>query len=859
MAERIDIELVDKIAPSISRNLVLIANKAREADTAISKLHLALDQTKSINALAKLTSAQARATTASAKLAAAQSKITVNNSKLAISNAKVAVSEQRKATELERTRAASARAEAAILRLNNAQAKATKANNTTTLSLKGMIGGLTAAYTSARSLLVVIGMADEYRNLENRLKATGLEGQALAGVYKQLQDSANNTRSSLSGTVELYSRLAVSSKELGVSQNELIQFTTSLNQAILLSGANATEAQAGLIQLSQGMASGTLRGDELRSVLEQLPAVADVISNHLGVTRGQLRQLGSEGKITAKDILAAFKEAGPELGQRFAGQASTASQALTVLKNKVMTLIGENGSGGLTQLVGGLNQLTAILDNAGGATKALAFVFETTGKVIRTALLLISRGVDTLRLKFNILATGVVHTLTLVVGMAAKVGEAMALLLPEDMANTITSRFAVIKESIKGMAEGLEKDRIAMIRNEIARAKQLKEIWAPTTVGQDSTLTPTKWNKATPDIRPRKKGGRANLTPATFSITYTPWKISDAFEDINKELDEMYSTLGLTDNQLEIHNKMLDYAARVKSTKGSDLDLAIMRERLELYQEQSQALARQKAILDSVQGANFAQKMSDLNTLSARGGITANQRQDYLISQNQDLFEGTQEAIDANVRAYSEMYSQIDAMRRSYDISEQTASQQRQKVWLMENEWKIRTVSDTLGGLAALQESTNRHIGAVGKAFAVAQASIDGVLAVQKALASAPPPYNYALAAGVGTTAAVNVAKIQGLPGFEVGGYTGDGMPSSVAGIVHKGEYVVDANSVQRIGVDNLDNLRNGGAAGNNGGIRIVNVVSPEVVAEYLSSSEGERVILNHIKNNPEVVKFAVQ
>src|SRR5690606_16856748 len=190
-----------------------------------------------------------------------------------------------------------------------------------------------AALGGAVAARELVRLLDTYTNLNNRLRATGLEAQNLTAVYQELRAVANDTRSSFEGSVELYSRLALSSKELGVSQRDLIEFTKSLNQAIILSGASATEAQAGLIQLSQGMASGTLRGDELRSVLEQLPAVADVIAKELGVTRGELRKMGEDGKITAGVILDAFKNARDELEQRFGRTVPTISQSFQVLQN----------------------------------------------------------------------------------------------------------------------------------------------------------------------------------------------------------------------------------------------------------------------------------------------------------------------------------------------------------------------------------------------------------------------------------------------------------------------------------------------------------------------------------------------
>ncbi len=107
-----------------------------------------------------------------------------------------------------------------------------------------------------------------------------------------------------------------------------------------ISGASAQEASAGLIQLSQGLASGTLRGDELRSVLEQLPKVADVIAQSLGITRGELRTFGEQGLITAEQVTTAFLEAGDELDRQFKQTAPTLGQAVVGLQNSFVEFGG---------------------------------------------------------------------------------------------------------------------------------------------------------------------------------------------------------------------------------------------------------------------------------------------------------------------------------------------------------------------------------------------------------------------------------------------------------------------------------------------------------------------------------------
>ena len=227
----------------------------------------------------------------------------------------------------------------------------------------------------------VLQLADSYTNLQNRLRATGLEGSALTSVYQRLLQVSNDTRSSVQGSVELYSRLAVSSKELGVNQQQLIDFTKSLNQAVLLSGASAHEAEAAIIQLSQGMASGTLRGDELRSVMEQLPAVADVIAKQMGVTRGELRKMGEDGKITAQTILKAFQSARAELEERFAKTVPTLSQSFQVLKNNVIDFVGR-----MDDALGITRAISEVIFKIANNLDAIADAFKRVGIQVATFL-----------------------------------------------------------------------------------------------------------------------------------------------------------------------------------------------------------------------------------------------------------------------------------------------------------------------------------------------------------------------------------------------------------------------------------------------------------------------------------------
>lgn len=213
-------------------------------------------------------------------------------------------------------------------------------------------------------------LADSFTNLQNRLRVVTDDTMQLTMATEGLLDIANRTRSSFESTVEVFSRVSLAAQELGLTQSRALAFTEGLNQAVILSGASAIEAEAGLIQLSQGLASGALRGDELRSVLEQLPIVADVIAQELGVTRGALRELGAQGAISAQTVIRAFERASDSLAEDFGRTVPTLSQSLQVLRNNFLFFIGD------------LNQATGLLDSLSRLILSAANNLETTAQVL---------------------------------------------------------------------------------------------------------------------------------------------------------------------------------------------------------------------------------------------------------------------------------------------------------------------------------------------------------------------------------------------------------------------------------------------------------------------------------------------
>lgn len=193
-----------------------------------------------------------------------------------------------------------------------------------------------------------VALSDQYTNISNRIKVVSKNTDEAALVMKRLEEVARVSRSSLEGTAQIYQKTAQAAKVLGINSNETLQFTESLNKAVIISGASAQEAEGALIQLGQGLGSGVLQGDELRAVLEQLPYVARILAKEVGVeTPGQLKKLAAAGKLTSRDIVVAFQHAKDEIEEQFKKMAPTIGQSLQVLKDKAMVAFGEfmNGSG----------------------------------------------------------------------------------------------------------------------------------------------------------------------------------------------------------------------------------------------------------------------------------------------------------------------------------------------------------------------------------------------------------------------------------------------------------------------------------------------------------------------------------
>lgn len=260
------------------------------------------------------------------------------------------------------------RGERSLKRLDSAAGKTereTKQLTRATDQLGGAYRGLrTVLATVGAGLLVreLVQASDTYTELRSQIKLVTDSQEELNEVFADSYKLANDTRGSLEGTVQLYTKLARSTEELDLANQELFTITKAINQSFVVSGAGAQEAEGAIRQLAQGMASGTLRGDELNSVMENSPRLARAIAEGLGVTIGELRQLGADGKITAEAITTALLSTADSIDREFQQMPRTVGQSLQQLRNDLLVTFGQTDT---SEFVSAIDDLRSIVTDPG--------------------------------------------------------------------------------------------------------------------------------------------------------------------------------------------------------------------------------------------------------------------------------------------------------------------------------------------------------------------------------------------------------------------------------------------------------------------------------------------------------------
>lgn len=645
----------------------------------------------------------------------------------------------------------------------------------------------------------LITTADSFTNMQNQIRLVTDSTAQLNVVTRELLTIANSTRSDLDATASLYVKTARSADRLGLSQRQVLEFTESLNQAITLSGSGAQEASAGLLQLGQAIGSGVLRGEELNSVLENTSEVAQVIAKGMGVTIGQLRTLGAEGKISAQDIIRSFQEAEGELSQRFGKTVPTVSQAMQVLGNTVTFAIGELNNGtGVTRVLA--EAILVLSDNMGTLMRAAGALATTIGFVLA------ARAIPAAIAGF--------HALT--AAMAANPFGAIAVAI-----TAATSALIFFSDEIKVTADGF-----ITLRDIGVSVYRMLRNWG-TTAAQDvgNTFADTFDNTA--------EGFGMNLSVG-----------AKMYKELTDEGDNWaFMIAGFIDRSIGMFIGMGKAIANVWTELGRRMERFFRSLDDFIMSGFDPDVFRPQGIMI---GRSFKEGIIN--------GIVEGGEFRFFRDLTSDVFEGAEIAALERVAAARTKANETSAVMAGLDRVPDPISTTVEST-TKEVEEDIKEVREVfIRELTLMESAADRIFGPQGLLVrgigdATAQAIVFGerldesmkqvaqsVLATVisaltqaasiKALTSLGITTNAqnVVAAAAGQ-AAGQAAQVAGNPagGFYSGGYTGNLPTGDVAGVTHGQEFVMSAAATRRIGRSNLEKMNSGGSVGAKMEVTVIN------------------------------------
>lgn len=244
-----------------------------------------------------------------------------------------------------------------------------------------IIRGLAAGIGTAFSVSSLTNYADAATSIRNRIAAVTDEQKQRLAIEKEIYAASNRSYAAVEGTAQLYTRMAITAQALGASSAQLLRVAEVTQKALVIGGASPQEASATITQLTQALGSGRLQGDELRSLLENAPVLVKAIADEFGVTVGELKKLGSEGKLLSDRVLKGILSGAENIERRFSSMTPTIRQSLTVLNNEMTAYVAGvdsayNISGRLASTIQALaDNLTAVGNAAAYAGGAIAAIY----------------------------------------------------------------------------------------------------------------------------------------------------------------------------------------------------------------------------------------------------------------------------------------------------------------------------------------------------------------------------------------------------------------------------------------------------------------------------------------------------
>ncbi|EJF5174069.1 tape measure protein [Salmonella enterica] len=781
----------------------------------------------------------------------------------------------------------------------NAASKSTSQFNGLATAAKGL-GAIFAARQILEWGTAFVTVADNINLLQSRINLYTKSQQETNQVFGQLQEISNRAGVSLQETAQTFTQFAAAGKDMGVSNQQVLQLVQNLQTMARVSGASGEGASAAIYQLSQAFASGRLQGDEFRSVAEQMPIILDILSKKLGVTRGELRQMATDGKLNS-DVLLMLSGDFSELDAQAAKLPRTVAQASDALMNNLgVAADALNDKLGLSQGVAKsidgvsqaldywtkrLNGTTTEVDELGrqlsiqnGTLQRQQAAYDDLsdktgmyGKYLQDQINKQKAAVAETENQINAMQ----HLASMAQQLA---GDMRAITAPakqpradadaQKQIDSLKDQLKYIKSLADGnyeLAAGVKlgsnatKDQITSYASLLKQQAEYKQGLKDEKKGASEAAAEAK--RQAKELERNQKANEKYLKTLQDKVNAGQYDVQLAREQTQLNLSQGVSVDQLTaayqksyqvQQQLTLQSQQEEAQSRLNKD-ATDAERAAVDAKVASLQKQQEA----QRLASQVQQVN-SDVQGELNPYQASVDQTNEQE-----AQRLTVAQQAREADLISEQQYQDMKTQI----------QQAGEQARTNLANANYGLLLQSSADFLGQMAdglaqskGEQSSAYKAMFALSKAFSIAQASINLWTAVSQAMAL-PFPANIPFAAKAlaeGTAILGNIQSIAGT-GFATGGYVkgaGTGQSDSINARLSNGEYVMTRQATSRYR-DTLDSMNRGTAtAGITGStpemkVNIANYGGEQVRVQKGLTADEVRIIIGEEVPNVNSREFS--
>lgn len=727
------------------------------------------------------------------------------------------------------TQAAKARAE--LEKLPVSARKASAGADSMASSFR-KLGGVLATYFSVRE---VVQAAEAYTTINNRLRLVTSSSEELARAQQDLFRIAQSSRQPLTETAELYQRIATNQKELGLTGDGVARITEVINKSLAVSGTSASAAAGALTQLGQAFASGQLRGEELNSVLENAPALAQALARGMGVTVGQLRALGVEGKISAQAVVDALLSQGEAVDEQFNTLAPTVSGAMTTVGNAFIQLVGQmdETSGASAGAASEIMKLASILSDpstvqaaqelAGGIATALGWVVEAASSTVST--------VKWMAEELAVLFGGIgLHDIGRLEEEATRLQTLLNTM--EERGETGYAIYGSTQESFNKIKAQL--DQAYELADLAANLQRGSGAPAPSSAPQRPALRLASGGAGVVE----KEVSNAKALQAQLKAELAAKRELTAQEQIRIDiLRESGQLRAANDAQFE-----LEYAEKIAEYERQGNVEAL--QRLETLRRIREVQMNADQAPGTVEGVSQAPDSGGVDAVvgGPAGELIKLQEQAVALDEwRATELEKQRGFLEAKAITEEEYANRIRNIHEQHQQEVSEIEQARYQVSLAGAADLFGNLADITAQFAGEQSGLYKTMFIAQKAFAIAQSMI----AIQQgiALAAANPwPLNLGAMASVAAATAGLVSNIASVGmSFDGGGYTGNGPRSG--GLDGKGGFLAMMHPQETV----IDHTKSSGKSGSGGGagvvVNLIEDASKAGQVEQSSNDNGEQVL----------------